>query len=141
MASLSGALWPSAWASFDVESAVSEDAVRWGAASDAISDLAGADAEFAPAVSEAAPDVAAEAVDIGFSVFCAGAVFDAAVTPPRGAVSEAADPLGGFPAAGPGFCGSAATSKGLRPPDPGFDAKLLGDCTGRGSGGCATGRR
>ena len=82
--------------------------------------------EFALAASGAVFGV--EADGPGFAEFDAGALFVPDVTRSRGVVSEADDgPVGWFPAAGPVFFGSAATSKG-RPPDPGLDATLLGDC-------------
>jgi hypothetical protein len=95
---------------------------------DVVSDAAGvapeADAELASAASEAVLGVEVDAADAELPEFCAGALFAAGVTRRCG---ESDDPAGWFPAAGPGFCGSAATSKG-RPLAPGLDDALLGGC-------------
>jgi hypothetical protein len=96
-----------------------------------VSDAAGADPEagpeFASAASDAVLAVEVDAADTELPEFCAGAMVAGGVTRPWGAVLEADGPVGWFPAAGPGFCGSAATSKG-RPLAPGLDEALLAGC-------------
>jgi hypothetical protein len=111
-------------AGFDAESAVSA-AATFG---DAVSDAAEAVPEFASAAAEAVFGADVDAADAELAEFCAAALFAAGVTRCWGAMLEADGPVGWFPAAGPGFCGSAANSKGPRPPDPGLDEALLGGC-------------